>query len=57
MAAMKVKFSDTAVSIRVNAGRTKGYADTGEPADLSAAQIKELLAAAPDPAKASDSKK
>jgi hypothetical protein len=52
MKAKGVKVSDTTVSIQVNAGRAKGFADRGEPADLTAAQIKELLNAAKDPAEA-----
>ena len=56
MAAKKIKVSDTTVSIQVNAGRNKD-AERGKPADLTSAQLKELLAAAPDPAKADDSKK
>jgi hypothetical protein len=47
--ALKVKASDSTISIQVNAGRTKGYADRGEPAALTASQVKELLASAPDP--------
>ena len=49
MEAKGVKVSPTTVSIQVNAGRTKGYADRGEPADLTAAQLKELMNAAPEP--------
>ncbi|SRR5258708_6795704 len=49
MAARKIKVSPTTVSIQVNAGRNKDK-DRGEPADLTAAQFKELLIAAPDPA-------
>lgn len=51
MKAKGVKVSDTTVSIQVNAGRAKGYADRGEPADLTAAQVKELIQAAPVPVK------
>ena len=51
MKAKGVKVSDTTVSIQVNAGRNKDK-DRGKPAELTAAQVKELLSAAPDPAKA-----
>jgi hypothetical protein len=46
--AMKVKMSDTTVSIQVNAGRNKDK-DRGKPADLTAGQLSELIHAAPDP--------
>ncbi len=48
MAAKKVKVSDTTVSIQVNAGRS-GDKERGKPAELTAAQVKELVSAAPDP--------
>jgi len=51
MKAKGVKVSDTTVSIQVNTGRNKD-AERGKPADLTAAQIKELVSAALDPAKA-----
>ena len=51
MKAKGVKVSDTTVSIQVNAGRNKD-AERGKPAELTAAQVKELVNAAPDPAKA-----
>jgi len=51
MKAKGVKVSDTTVSIQVNTGRNKD-AERGKPADLTAAQIKELVSAAPDPATA-----
>lgn len=54
--ARKIKASDSTLSIQVNAGRTKGFADRGEPAPLTQAQIKELTSAAPDPAKAEEKK-
>jgi hypothetical protein len=49
MKAKGVKVSDTTVSIQANAGRRKD-SERGEPAELTAAQVKELLSAAPDPA-------
>lgn len=55
MAAKGVKVSDTTVSIQVNAGRNKDK-ERGEPAPLTAAQVKELVSAAPDPAKAESKK-
>ena len=48
MAAKKIKVSDTTVSIQANAGRNKDD-ERGAPAELTAAQVKELLAAAPEP--------
>jgi hypothetical protein len=55
MEAKGAKVSGTAVSIQVNTGRTKD-SDRGEPADLTAAQVKELVNAAADPAKAEEAK-
>jgi len=49
MKAKGMNVSDTTVSIQVNAGRNKDK-DRGTPADLTAAQVKELVRAAPDPA-------
>lgn len=49
MEAKGVKVSPITISIQVNAGRTEGYADRGEPAQLTAAQLKELINAAPEP--------
>jgi hypothetical protein len=48
MAAKGVKVSDTTVSIQVKSGKNKDK-ERGEPADLTAAQLKELLHAAPEP--------
>lgn len=51
LAALKVKTSGSTLSIQVNAGRAKGYADRGEPAELTAAQLNQLKAVAPEPVK------
>ena len=51
LAALKVKTSGSTLSIQVNAGRAKGYADRGEPASLTAEQVKQLKAVAPEPVK------
>jgi hypothetical protein len=50
LAALKVKTSGSTLSIQVNAGRSKDYAGRGEPAPLTAAQVNQLKAVAPDPA-------
>jgi hypothetical protein len=44
-----IKAGDSTLSIQVNAGRAKDYAGRGEPAALTAAQIKQLCNVAPDP--------
>ena len=61
LAAKGIKVSKTTASIQCNAGLNK-VAERGTPADLTAAQVKELVASAPDPKteqeeKAKDSKK
>lgn len=45
-----IKAGGSTLSIQVNAGRAKEFAGRGEPAELTAAQVKQLVAVAPDPA-------
>jgi transposase len=46
-----IKAGDSTLSIQVNAGRSKDYAGRGEPAELTAEQVKQLKSVAPEPEK------
>ncbi len=56
MKAQKVKTSDATISIQVSAGRNKNT-DRGEPADITQAQVKELVGSAEDPTIAEEAEK